>query len=93
MHRPALIWQSQLITLIERKTPGGRFVSPSTTLDPYSKFHYYSDAHNRLWALMVMDAQDSIIDVYLHPDLYGDPEVFALCLISNAQPRQGRKYE
>ena len=29
---------------------------------------------------MVMDNEGRIMDVYLHPELYGDPEVFALCL-------------
>lgn len=85
VHRPALSWQSQLITLIERRTSGRVFVSPSTNSDPYREFHYYCDEHNTLWALMVMDNEDRIMDVYLHPELYGDPEVFALCLISQTQ--------
>lgn len=85
VHRPALAWQPQLITLIERRTSGGLFVSPSTNSDPYREFHYYCDEHNVLWALMVMDDQSCIMDVYLHPELYNDPEVFAFCLLSHTQ--------
>ncbi|MFA0142174.1 hypothetical protein AB4430_10405 [Vibrio kanaloae] len=85
VHRPVLAWQPQLITLIERRTSGGLFVSPNTHPEPYLEFHYYSDEHNTLWALMVMDGEDRIMDVYLHPELYGDPEVFALCLLSQTQ--------
>ena len=84
VHRPALAWQPQLITLIERKTSGGLFVSPSTNPDPYREFHYYGDEDNTLWALMVMDIQGSIIDVYLHPELYADPEVYVICTFFTA---------
>ncbi|EGU40535.1 hypothetical protein VII00023_19761, partial [Vibrio ichthyoenteri ATCC 700023] len=39
VHRPALAWQPQLITLIERRTSGGLFVSPTTNPEPYREFH------------------------------------------------------
>ena len=48
--------------------------------EPYREFHYYIDANNTLWALMVMDEHERIIDAYLHPELYANPEVFALCV-------------
>ncbi|WP_045407302.1 DUF957 domain-containing protein [Vibrio jasicida] len=85
VHRPALAWQPQLITLIERRTSGGLFVSPATNPEPYREFHYYCDENNTLWALMVMDVQGSIVDVYLHPQLYADPEVFAICTFFTAE--------
>ena len=47
---PSATWQSQLITLVERKTSGGLFVSPSTNPEPYREFHYYCDERNTLWA-------------------------------------------
>ena len=81
---PSDAWQAQLITLVERKTSGGLFVSPSTNPEPYREFHYYCDEHNTLWALMVVDEQGSIKDVYLHPRLYADPEVFAICAFFTA---------
>ncbi len=79
VHCPDKRWQPKLICLIEHKT-NGLFVSPCINPEPYREFHYYSDEHNTLWALLVMDENDLIIDVYLHPELYGVPEVFATCL-------------
>ncbi|CAH1525888.1 conserved hypothetical protein [Vibrio owensii] len=79
IHRPDDAVQPRLITLIERSASSGVFVSPNTHPEPYREFHYYIDASNTLWALMVMDEQDRIIDAYLHPELYANPEVFALC--------------
>lgn len=79
VHRPAQSWQPQLLSLIERKTNCGVFVSPSTNPKPYREFHYYHDDNNTLWALLVMDIEESIMDVYLHPELYADPEIFTIC--------------
>ena len=76
---PSEAWQSQLIALVERKTSGGLFVSPCTNPEPYREFHYYCDERNTLWALMVVDVEDNMKEVYLHPHLYADPEVFAIC--------------
>ncbi|EGU37804.1 hypothetical protein VII00023_03438, partial [Vibrio ichthyoenteri ATCC 700023] len=45
----------------------------------------YCGEDNTLWALMVMDVQSSIVDVYLHPELYADPEVFAICTFFTAE--------
>ncbi len=89
VHRPNEMWQSQLIRLIEQKTQQGVFVSPSINPEPYQEFHYYHDEHNILWALLVTDSEDRIIDVYLHPELYADPEVFALCLFHSPLNEEG----
>lgn len=85
VHCPNEAWQSQFITLIERKTSGGLFVSPSTNPEPYREFHYYCDEHNTLWALLVMDIHGAMVEVCLHPELHSDPEMFALGLISQAE--------
>lgn len=58
---PSAAWQSQLISLVERKASGGLFVSPCTNPEPYREFHYYCDERNTLWALMVVDAEDSLL--------------------------------
>ncbi|EHK6027566.1 hypothetical protein C4G53_RS21765 [Vibrio parahaemolyticus] len=89
IHRPVEHWQPTLMTLIERRTSGGVFVSPSTHPAPYREFHYYSDENGTLWALLVLDDSDGIVDVYLHPELYADPEVFALSLFSQTQEARG----
>ena len=80
IHRPDDAIQPRLITLIEHKASNGVFVSPNTHPEPYREFHYHIDASNTLWALMVMDEHERIIDAYLHPELYANPEVFALCV-------------
>jgi len=85
IRRPSEAWQPQLMSLVERKTSGGLFVSPCTNPEPYREFHYYCDEHNTLWALMVMDIDGGIADVYLHPALYADPEVFAICTFFTAE--------
>ncbi|MFM2588212.1 hypothetical protein [Vibrio sp. TBV020] len=85
VHRPAKSWQPQLLTLIERKVRRGVFVSPCTNPKPYREFHYYHDENNTLWALLVMDIEESIVDVYLHPELYADPEVFTICTFFNTK--------
>ncbi|HBC3487140.1 TPA: hypothetical protein KDY96_004011 [Vibrio parahaemolyticus] len=89
VHRPDERWQPQFIRLIEQKTQQGVFVSPSINPEPYREFHYYNDEHNTLWALLVMDSEDRIIDVYLHPELYADPEMFALCLFHSPLNGEG----
>ncbi len=89
VHRPDEKWQPQFIRLIEQKTQQGVFVSPSIHPEPYREFHYYHDEHNTLWALLVMDSEDRIIDVYLHPELHADPEVFALCLFHSPLHGEG----
>ncbi len=89
VHCPDERRQPQLIRLIEQKTQQGVFVSPSINPEPYQEFHYYGDEHNTLWALLVMDDEDRIIDVYLHPELYADPEVFALCLFPSPLSGEG----
>ncbi|WP_242457056.1 hypothetical protein [Vibrio parahaemolyticus] len=75
--------------MIEQKAQQGEFVSPSINPEPYREFHYYHDEHNILWALLVMDSEDHIIDVYLHPERSADPEVFALCLFHSPLSGEG----
>ncbi len=89
VHRPNEMWQPQFIRLIEDRTAGGVFISPCTNPEPYREFHYYNDEHNILWALLVTDDEDCLIDVYLHPELYADLEVFALCLFHSPLNGEG----
>ncbi|MFM2666729.1 hypothetical protein AAFX24_18030 [Vibrio mediterranei] len=48
------------------------FVSPNIQPEPYREFHYYHDDNNVLWALLVIDEQDAILDAYLHPEWFSD---------------------